>query len=139
MDEAKWVATLKGAEFEETPAKTLGGLLASADMDMTALKLADKDTLKEIGIKSVGHQLRILALASDSAKPTVTVKLPTAKPPQLTMDMTAQSFRKFTTDWKVFCDLTALPENQKHSVIYSNAEEAVQEKAVAVPGHQVSA
>ena len=126
MDEAKWVATLKGAEFEETPAKTLGGLLASADMDMTALKLADKDTLKEIGIKSVGHQLRILALASDSAKPTVTVKLPTAKPPQLTMDMTAQSFRKFTTDWKVFCDLTALPENQKHSVIYSNAEEAVQ-------------
>ena len=126
MDEANWTQTLKDAGFEETSAKTLGGLLAAADMDMTALKIADKDMLKEIGVTSLGHQLRILALACKDEKPAVTVKLPAAKPPQLAMDMTAQSFRKFSTDWKVFCDLTSLPENQKHSVIYSNAEEAVQ-------------
>ena len=84
MDEAKWAATLQEADFEETSAKTIGGLLATADMDMAALKLADKDILKEIGIRSIGHQLRILALARDNAaKSTVTVKLPTAKPPQL--------------------------------------------------------
>ena len=125
MNQAEWCKTLMGAGLEEATANDHGKLLADADMNIAALGQADKAMLKELGITSLGHQLRILAIAK-TEKPAMTVKLPVAKPPQLTMDMTPQSFRKFGTDWKVFCDLTALPDSQKHSVIYSNADEAVQ-------------
>ena len=101
MNQAEWCKTLMGAGLEEATASDYGKLLAEADMDMVALGQADKAMLKELGIASLGHQLRILAIAK-TEKPAITVKLPVAKPPQLTMDMTPQSFRKFGTDWKVF-------------------------------------
>ena len=58
-------------------------------------------------------------------------KLGHAKAPQLKMEMTSQMFRKFKIDWKVFCDITNLPEIQTHSVIYSNADEEVQTALLA--------
>ena len=132
MDLKNWSSTLVGAGFSKPDADSYGAILAKADMALSTLSLCTTDMLKGLGVESLGHQLRILQLASkEDSKPAIAVKLPPAKAPTLNMDMTPQAFRKFHTDWRVFCDLTSLPDNQKHSVLYSNAEEAVQTALLA--------
>ena len=58
------------------------------------------------------------------------MKIPAARPPQLTAEMTHPQFRKFKTDWDVFKKITNLPETQIHAQLYSSCDEHVQNSLV---------
>ena len=119
--------------IEEGPAAAYAELFSKESITTASIDMLDKDSLNEMGIRKLGHQLAIFKLGKQQsvAQPTaaaapVTVKITPAKAPQLTSDMTPQQFRKFKIDWAVFLELSNLPPDKHHAQIYSNAEESVQ-------------
>ena len=57
-------------------------------------------------------------------------KAPSAKLPNVTMDMTKPQFRKFVIDWAVFKQITGLSGNQILVQLYSCCDKAVQNSIV---------
>ena len=71
--------------------------------------MLDCTMLKKLGIKTIGDVLAILKLTKEpSVLPATHVNSPTAKLPQLNLEMTLQQFRKFRIDWGVFIKRTNL-------------------------------
>ena len=129
---AEWETTLKGVGIDAKAAKDYAKLFEENCITPSNRDMLDKDTLKELGITILGHQMSILKIAKKPVAPdqnlqtSTPVRVATAKAPCLRTEMTPQQFRKFTIDWKVFLDITSLPTTQYHAQIYSNAEEDAQ-------------
>ena len=127
----KWSDLLKGVGIDDTAAETYASKLHDSGITDTNIEMVDRDMLQELGVTKLGHQLSIMKLAKRRTSTPVTnattpSKLDATKAPQLKSDMTPQLFRKFLIDWKVFCDITNLPETQYHAQLYSNADDSVQ-------------
>ena len=102
-----------------------------------------KEDLQEIGVTTLGdikaiirHQQHPPALSTSSssiatatASPTF-MKMPAAKLPQLTAEMTKPQFCKFKTDWQVYKHITNLPESQIHAHLYNSCDDYVQTSLV---------
>ena len=101
--------------------------------------------LQELGITAFGDIKNILkrtrALHTSSTpqstpdstntpNPSIFMKTPAAKLPQLCADMTHPQFRKFRMDWSVFKKITNIPDNQIHAHIYSSCDDTVQNSLV---------
>ena len=129
---AEWETTLKGVGIDAKNAKDYAKLFEENCITPSNRDMLDKDTLKELGITILGHQMSILKIAKKPVAPdqnlqtSTPVRVATAKAPCLRTEMTPQQFRKFTIDWKVFLDITSLPREKYHAQIYSNAEEDAQ-------------
>lgn len=129
--------TLQNVGIDAESATTYAAAFERESFTMAGIDMLDKQSLIDLGITKLGHQLAIFkigkqmeqntnqALQSQIANP-LAVKLSPAKAPILLAEMTAQQFRKFRIDWSVFCEITGLPAEKYHVQLYSNAEEAVQ-------------
>ena len=53
-------------------------------------------------------------------------KGPPIRPPQVTLNMTNQQFRKFKIDWDVFKKITTIPPPQIAAQLYSLCDDSVQ-------------
>ncbi len=136
MDVASWKKLFVEAGIEEEDAAKYAGMFVAEKLTRGAINQLDRGLLKEIGISTIGHCLAILninriqpeTVVQDQVQPTgyMRAKPPPAKPPHLGIDITQQQFRKFSIDWKVFVDITSLPENHYHAQLYSCCDDQLQ-------------
>ena len=116
--------------IEEEIAKTYADKFEKESVNRSNMSLLDKDTLEELGVEKIGHRLAILKMIKNievrDNSSSNGVKIPPAKVPHLSSDMTQQQFRKFCTDWDVYCRITNLPKEQYNLQLYNNADEEAQ-------------
>ena len=55
-----WPTLLRSAGFDESTTEAYAALFAENDFDFELLDELDRDVLKDIGIASVGHQVKIM-------------------------------------------------------------------------------
>ena len=79
----------------------------------------------------MGEALCILKQAKEAAPQATYAKAPTAKLPQLSLDMTPQQFRKFQIDWEVFVKITNKPELQTNIHLYNCTSEEAQNAIIS--------
>ena len=87
--------------------------------------------LRELEVTSMGEALCILKQAKEVAPQATYAKAPTAKLPQLNLEMTPQQFRKFQIDWEVFVKITNTPESQTNIHVYNCANEEAQNAIIS--------
>ena len=75
-------------------------------LSIGTLQMLDRAILKELGVISMGEVLCILKQSKEAAPQATYAKAPTAKLPQLNLEMTPQQFRKFRIEWEVFVKIT---------------------------------
>ena len=103
--------------ISSTSAKIYAQTFSGEEITRDSLHMLDRTILKELGIKTMGDVLTILELTKEPlVSPVNHMKLPTAKLPQLSSEMTIQQFRKFRIDWDVFTKRTNLPTAQTITV-----------------------
>ena len=118
---------LKRIGIAEADALKYEQSFAEEGINTDNIKLLDKETLDDLGVKKLGHKLSILKLYSKRDEPLeAAAKIPPAKPPQLTAEMSKQAFRKFKLDWEVFCELSSLPVGKQHAQLYNAATDEAQ-------------
>ena len=97
---AEWETTLKGVGIDAKTAKDYAKLFEENCITLSNRDMLDKDTLKELGITILGHQMSILKIAKKPVAPdqnlqtSTPVRVATAKAPCLRTEMTPQQFRK---------------------------------------------
>ena len=79
----------------------------------------------------MGEALCILKQAKEAAPQATYAKAPTAKFPQLNLEMTPQQFRKFQIDWEVFVKIKNTPESQTNIHLYNCANEEAQNAIIS--------
>ena len=130
MDAVEWTAVFTGIGVDPKAAKKYAEKFAEEKLTKSSLDMLDRNMLTELGVTVMGDALSILKLSkeveSKSTSSRASVKLSSAKAPQLHAEMTSQQFRKFRVDWSVFVKMTGLPDEDIHAQLYSNAEESVQ-------------
>ena len=122
-------STLKGVGLDDASAKAIAKILRDNDINESNIDMIDRQTLSDIGVKSIGHQMSILKInktPTPSQQPRASVGVAAAKAPCLRTEMTPQQFRKFLIDWKVFVEITNLPPDKHHAQLYSSADEEAQ-------------
>ena len=118
---------LKRIGIAEADALKYEQSFAEEGINTNNIQLLDKETLDDLGVKKLGHKLSILKLYSKRDEPLeAAAKIPPAKPPQLTAEMSKQAFRKFKLDWEVFCELSSLPVGKQHAQLYNAATDEAQ-------------
>ena len=124
---------LQTAGIDAESAAAYAEIFENESLTIASISMLDRQSLNDIGIKKLGHQLAIFKIGQNheanaipKSEVSAPIKLSPAKAPQLTAEMTTQMFRKFRVDWEVFLAITNLPADQHHAQLYSNAEESVQ-------------
>ena len=129
--EDQWKEFFLSAGIEPTDTTLYIKAFMDNGFNEKSLPQLDKDTLKEVGITSIGHILAILEcakthnretlLAAATTKATITAKLS-----QLSHDMTHPQFRKFQQDWKVYKQITRLQSADATHHLYNTCDDDVQ-------------
>ena len=92
---AGWESTFIKKGISATSAKIYAQTFSSEEITRDSLHMLDHTMLKELGIKTMGDVLAIHKLTKEPlVSPASHMKQPTAKLPQLVLEMTTQ-FRKF--------------------------------------------
>ena len=126
-----WESTFVEAGISATFAKMYSQTFPSEEITRDSLHMLDRTMLKELGIKTMGDMLAIHNLTKEPSVSSVShMKPPTAKLPQLVLEMTTQQFWKFRIDWDVFTMMINLPTAQTNVQLYNCANEAVQNSII---------
>ena len=91
-----WESIFIIAGISATSAKIYAQTFSSEEITRDSLHMLDSMMLKELGIKTMGNVLAILKLTKEpSVLPASYIRLPTAKLPQLSSEMTSQQTHKY--------------------------------------------
>ena len=99
MEPEHWEQYFVEAGISSCSAKTHAVVFANEKLTIETLQMLDRAMLRELGVTSMGEALCILKQAKEAAPQATYAKAPTAKLPQLNLEMTPQQFRKFQIDW----------------------------------------
>ena len=111
MEPEDWEQYFVDAGMSSSSAKTHAVVFANEKLIIGTLQMLDRAMLRELGVTSMGKALCILKQAKEAAPQATYAKAPTAKLPQLNLEMTPQQFRKFQIDWEVFVKITNTQES----------------------------
>ena len=138
-----WKSLLESNGIPPTPAAQYASILSNNGISSSNVLDLDKLSLENIGIKLLGHQLKILRLgrpiikqeeASQSGEHHAEYKRPSAsasaKLPTISTDMTLPQFRKFRVDWGVYVTITGIPARERTAHLYSACEPSVQNSII---------
>ena len=131
MEPEDWEQYFVEAGISSCSAKTHAVVFANEKLTLGTLQMLDRAMLWKLGVTSMGEALCILKQAKEAAPQTTYVKAPTAKLPQLNLEMTPQQFRKFQIDWEVFVKITNTPELQTNIHLYNCANEEAQNAIIS--------
>ena len=104
---------------------------ANEKLSIGILQILDRALLKELEVTSMGEALCILKQAKEATPQATYAKAPTAKLPQVNLEMTPQQFRKFRIDWEVFVKITNTPKSQTNIHLYNCTNEKVQNAIIS--------
>ena len=132
LTEARWEDFFRSASITDEAASTYAKAFLDNGFSKLSLPLLDKDTLKDVGITTIGHQLSIIqhvkslspptsARTNTVAKASVSAKLST-----ITHEMTKPQFRKFQQDWTVYKQITHLHADDTTPHLYNACDDTVQ-------------
>ena len=125
MEPEDWEQYFIEAGISSSSAKTHAVVFANEKLTIATLQMLDRAMLRELGVTSMGEALCILKQAKEATPQATYMKAPTAKLPQLNLEMTPQQFRKFQIDWEVFVKITKTPESQTNIHLYNCAHGVV--------------
>ena len=130
-----WEHFFVAAKIPQRDAKAYAIIFSENRITEVLLPDLTKDNLQDLGITILGDALSILRHARTlSTTPipshTATLRVPSAKLPQITTEMTLPQFRKFIIDWAVFKQITGITGSQIQAQLYSCCGEDVQNSLV---------
>ena len=126
-----WESTFIEAGIYASSAKIYAQIFSSKEITRDSQHFLDCIMLKELSMKTMGDVLTILELTkAPSVSMATHVKPPTAKLPQLYLEMTPQQFRKSRIDWDVFTEMGNLPSAQSNIQLYNCTDEFVQNSII---------
>ena len=131
MEPEDWEQYFIEAGISSSSAKTHAVVFANEKLTIATLQMLDRAMLRELGVTSMGEALCILKQAKEATPQATYMKAPTAKLPQLNLEMTPQQFRKFQIDWEVFVKITKTPESQTNIHLYNCANEETQNAIIS--------
>ena len=112
-------------------AKIYAQTFSTKEIMRNCLHMLDHTLLKELGIRTMGDMLAILKLIKKLSVSLAThVNPPTAKVPQLNLEMTPEQFQKFSIDWDLFTKMINLPTAQSNIQLYNCAHEFIQNSII---------
>ena len=123
MEPEDWEQYFIEAGISSSSAKTHAVVFANEKLTIATLQMLDRAMLRELGVTSMGEALCILKQAKEATPQATYMKAPTAKLPQLNLEMTPQQFRKFQIDWEVFVKITKTPESQTNIHLYNSTNQ----------------